>query len=136
MIKFAFAFERICFMKFTFNECKFFLASSHPYPQSQSHHSLLLTLPLVNYVKSIRPSAAGLLCGNARGVVAMFTGRFCCISYTQQSSKQTQQSTRQGNDTNALVQCLVNWYAVVCSINGLPKQHWFNSRTFILSYKS
>jgi len=27
MIKFAF--ERICFMKFAFNECNFFLASSH-----------------------------------------------------------------------------------------------------------
>ena len=30
MIKFAFAFERICFMKFAFNECAFCLASSHP----------------------------------------------------------------------------------------------------------
>jgi len=30
MIKSAFAFERICFMKFTFSRCKFFLASSHP----------------------------------------------------------------------------------------------------------
>jgi len=29
MIKFAF--ERICFMQFAFDECKFFLASSHPY---------------------------------------------------------------------------------------------------------
>ena len=28
MIKFAF--EQICFMKFTFDECEFFLASSHP----------------------------------------------------------------------------------------------------------
>jgi len=33
MIKsaFEFAFERICFMKFAFDGCKFFLASSHPY---------------------------------------------------------------------------------------------------------
>ena len=31
MIKFAFAFERICFMKFAFDACKFFLALSHPY---------------------------------------------------------------------------------------------------------
>ena len=31
MIKFAFTFERICFMKFAFDKCEFFLASSHPY---------------------------------------------------------------------------------------------------------
>ena len=31
MIKFAFAFERICFMKFTFDACEFFLALSQPY---------------------------------------------------------------------------------------------------------
>jgi len=30
MIKFAFAFEQICFMKFAFDKSKFFLALSHP----------------------------------------------------------------------------------------------------------
>ena len=32
-VAFTFAFERICFMKFAFDEWKFFLASSHPYVQ-------------------------------------------------------------------------------------------------------
>ena len=32
MIKFAF--KRICFMKFAFDKCKFFLALSHPYFQA------------------------------------------------------------------------------------------------------
>ena len=31
MIKFALAFKRICFMKFAFDECEFFLALSHLY---------------------------------------------------------------------------------------------------------
>jgi len=30
MIKFAFASERICVMKFAFDDCKFFSASSQP----------------------------------------------------------------------------------------------------------
>ena len=33
MITFAFAFEQIYFMKFAFDICEFFLASSHPYPE-------------------------------------------------------------------------------------------------------
>jgi len=45
MIKFTFAFEQICFMQFAFDECKFFLASSHPYFRVniiQRYHSFVV----------------------------------------------------------------------------------------------
>ena len=51
MIKFAFAFEQICFMKFAFNECEYLLASSHPYLEPleiiQRMHSFSATVELL-----------------------------------------------------------------------------------------
>ena len=44
MIKFAFAFtfERIYFMKFAFDKCEFFLASSHPQSRVPDYTSMAL----------------------------------------------------------------------------------------------
>jgi len=46
-IAFTFAFERICFMKFVFDECKFFLALSHPYIRYNTIQHVNLSMCIV-----------------------------------------------------------------------------------------
>jgi len=67
--------------------------------------------------------AAGPVCGNAKGVMAMFGGRLCCINCTQKSSK-NKDSDQQGKKIRQ---------THIFILDVLQKEHWFYSTIYSIS---